>query len=123
MKVTRIGLDIAKQVFQMHGVDDSGKSRLRKQLARAKVLEFFAQLPPCLVGIEACGSSHYWGRSARHRHEDRCQERLGATTEGPQTRERGRRRPRSQTCAHRLGDPRPWHRLSAGGPGGRRGLT
>ena len=62
MKVTRIGLDIAKQVFQMHGVDENGKSRLRKQLARVKVLEFFAQLPPCLVGIEACGSSHYWGR-------------------------------------------------------------
>ncbi len=62
MKITRVGLDIAKQVFQMHGVDGNGKSGLRKQLARAKVLEFFAQLPPCLIGIEACGSSHYWGR-------------------------------------------------------------
>jgi transposase len=65
MKVTRIGLDIAKQVFQLHGVDVHGKSRLRKQLARAKVLEFFAQLPPCLVGIEACGSSHYWAANSR----------------------------------------------------------
>jgi transposase len=62
MKITRVGLDIAKQVFQMHGVDENGKSRLRKQLSRAKVLEFFAQLPPCLVGIEACASSHHWGR-------------------------------------------------------------
>ncbi len=62
MKITRVGLDIAKQVSQLHGVDVNGKSRLRKQLARAKVLEFFAQLPPCLVGIEACSSAHYWGR-------------------------------------------------------------
>ena len=62
MKITRVGLDIAKQVFQVHGIDEHGKARVGKQLARAKVLEFFAQLPPCLIGIEACGSSHYWGR-------------------------------------------------------------
>lgn len=62
MKITRVGLDIAKLVFQVHGVDEHGKSSLRKQLPRAKVLQFFAQLPPCLVGIEACASSHYWGR-------------------------------------------------------------
>ena len=62
MKITRVGLDIAKRVFQVHGVDEHGKARLRKQLARAKVLEVFVQLPPCLIGIEACGSAHYWGR-------------------------------------------------------------
>ncbi len=62
MKITRVGLDIAKQVFQVHGVDERGKARVGKQLARAKVLEFFAQLPPCLIGIEACSSAHYWGR-------------------------------------------------------------
>ena len=62
MKITRVGLDIAKQVFQVHGVDEHGKVRVRKQLARAKVLEFFAQLPPSLIGIEACASAHYWGR-------------------------------------------------------------
>jgi transposase len=62
MKITRIGLDIAKQVFQVHGVDERSKVTVRKQLARAKVREFFARLPPCLIGIEACGSSHYWGR-------------------------------------------------------------
>ena len=62
MKITRVGLDIAKLVFQVHGVDEYGKVRARKQLARAKVLEFFVQLPPCLIGIEACASSHYWGR-------------------------------------------------------------
>jgi transposase len=62
MKITRVGLDIAKQVFQVHGVDEHGKVKTRKQLARAKVLEFFVNLPPCLIGIEACASSHYWGR-------------------------------------------------------------
>jgi transposase len=62
MKVTRVGLDITKLDFQVHGVDEHGKVKVRKQLARAKVLEFFAQLPACLIGIEACGSAHYWGR-------------------------------------------------------------
>jgi transposase len=60
--IVRIGLDIAKDVFQVHGVDANDKPRLRKRLPRAKVLEFFAQLPPCEIGIEACGSSHYWAR-------------------------------------------------------------
>jgi len=69
MKITRVGVDIAKQVFQIHGVGENGKTRLRKQLARAKMLEFFAQLPPCLVGIEACSSAHYWGRELTR---DRC---------------------------------------------------
>jgi transposase len=59
MKIARVGLDIAKQVFQVHGVDEHGQARVRKQLARGKVLEFFAQLPSCLIGIEACGSAHY----------------------------------------------------------------
>ena len=57
MKFTRCGLDIAKQVFQVHGV-----AKGRKTLPRARVLEFFAQLPPCLIGIEACASAHYWAR-------------------------------------------------------------
>jgi transposase len=62
MKFTRCGLDIAKQVFQVHGVNERGVVQGRKTLARAKVLEFFAQLPPCLVGMEACGGAHYWAR-------------------------------------------------------------
>ncbi|HWQ94863.1 MAG TPA: IS110 family transposase [Gammaproteobacteria bacterium] len=62
MKLTRIGLDTAKQVFQVHGVDDHGKAVLKKQLARGRVLEFFSNLPPCLVGIEACAGTHYWAR-------------------------------------------------------------
>jgi transposase len=62
MKFTRCGLDIAKQVFQVHGVNEYGVVKGRKLLPRAKVLEFFVQLPPCLIGIEACGSAHYWAR-------------------------------------------------------------
>jgi len=62
MQVTRLGLDIAKSVFQVHGVDEHGKIVMRKQLSRSKVLPYFAQLPVCRIGIEACGSAHYWGR-------------------------------------------------------------
>lgn len=62
MKVRVIGLDLAKNVFQVHGVDEHGKVVLRKQLTRSRVTEFFAALAPCLIGMEACGSSHHWGR-------------------------------------------------------------
>jgi transposase len=62
MQVTTIGLDIAKSVFQVHGIDEQGRAVLRKRLARAKVLEFFAQLPPCVIGLEACGGAHHWAR-------------------------------------------------------------
>lgn len=60
--ITVIGLDLAKNVFQVHGVDEHGKTVLSKKLARAKVLTFFANQPPCLVGMEACGGSHFWAR-------------------------------------------------------------
>lgn len=59
---TRCGVDIAKQVFQVHGVDERGVVQVRKSLPRGRVLEFFAQVPPCLIGLEACGGSHHWGR-------------------------------------------------------------
>lgn len=62
MKSTRCGLDIAKQVFQVHGVNEHGIVTMRKTLRRAKVLEYFAQLTPCLIGIEACSGAHYWAR-------------------------------------------------------------
>jgi transposase len=61
-EVITIGLDIAKSVFQVHGVDIDGAVVIRKRVSRAKMLEFFAGLPPCLVGIEACPSAHHWGR-------------------------------------------------------------
>ena len=60
--VTTIGLDIAKSVFQVHGVDAAGQVVIRRQLKRRYVLAFFQKLSPCLVGIEACASSHYWSR-------------------------------------------------------------
>jgi len=60
--ITTIGLDIAKSVFQVHGVDAEGNVLIRRQLKRRYVLAFFQKLPPCLVGIEACASSHHWSR-------------------------------------------------------------
>ena len=60
--ISTIGLDIAKSVFQVHGVDAAGQVVVRRQLKRRQVLAFFAKLPPCLIGIEACASSHYWAR-------------------------------------------------------------
>ncbi len=57
-----VGLDIAKSVFQLHGVDDAGATVLQKRLTRARLLPFFEKLPPCLVGIEACATSHFWAR-------------------------------------------------------------
>ncbi len=62
IEISTIGLDIAKRVFQVHGVDPAGNVVLRHQLRRAEVVKFFAKLPPCLVGLEACATAHYWGR-------------------------------------------------------------
>ncbi|HET6525107.1 IS110 family transposase [Sphingopyxis sp.] len=61
-KIATIGLDIAKSVFQVHGVDAAGEVVVRKRLSRARVIPFFAKLPRCLVGIEACSNSHHWAR-------------------------------------------------------------
>ena len=60
--ITTVGLDIAKSVFQVHGIDAGGQVVIRRQLKRRYVLTFFQKLPPCLVGIEACASSHHWSR-------------------------------------------------------------
>lgn len=62
MKITTTGVDLAKEVFQIHGVDAHGKAVLRKQLRRNEMAKFFANLEPCLIGMEACGSAHYWAR-------------------------------------------------------------
>src|SRR5689334_22436012 len=61
-EITTIGLDLAKQVFQVHSIDADGTTVLRKQLRRSQVLSFFSRLAPCLVGMEACATAHYWGR-------------------------------------------------------------
>ena len=61
-EVSTIGLDLAKSVFQVHGIDAAGRVVVRRQLRRGEVLGFFARLRPCLVGMEACATAHHWGR-------------------------------------------------------------
>ena len=62
MKITTVGIDLAKNVFQVHGVNEHGKATLKKQLKRHQVMEFFVNMPACLIGMEACGSAHHWAR-------------------------------------------------------------
>src|SRR5712691_3117140 len=70
-EITTIGLDLAKHVFQVHGVDASGAPVVRKRLRRSEVLTFFARLPGCLIGLEACATAHYWARLQAVGHEVR----------------------------------------------------
>ena len=70
MNVTTIGIDLAKSVFQVHGVDKDGKTVIQKRMRRSKVLEFFIQLAPCLIGMEACSSAHYWARKLREQDHE-----------------------------------------------------
>lgn len=62
MQITAIGIDLVKSVFQVHSVDKAGKECLRKQVKRDQMASFFANLSPCLIGMEACGSAHFWAR-------------------------------------------------------------
>jgi transposase len=62
MQISTIGVDLAKNVFQVHGVDNDGKVVISRQLRRKQVIEFFGKIPPCLVGMEACGTAHHWAR-------------------------------------------------------------
>jgi transposase len=62
MNITTLGIDLAKDVFQLHGTNKKGEVVLQKKLSRIKLLEFIATLPKCLIGMEACGGSHYWAR-------------------------------------------------------------
>lgn len=72
MRIATIGLDLAKSVFQAHGVDESGATVLVKKLHRKQMLPFFSKLSPCLIGVEACGTAHYWARTlAEMGHEVR----------------------------------------------------
>lgn len=65
MKIMTVGIDLAKNVFQVHGVNEHGKTVLRKQIKRDQVATFFAVMPQCLIGMEACGSVHHWARKLR----------------------------------------------------------
>ena len=70
MKVSTLGLDLAKNVFQIHGVDDKGNVTVRRQLRRQQMFSFFSDLSPCLIGLEACGTAHYWARELEARGHD-----------------------------------------------------
>lgn len=61
-QIVTIGLDLAKNIFQVHGIAACGKVVIRKPLRRGEVMKFFASRPPCLIGIEACATAHHWGR-------------------------------------------------------------
>ena len=63
MKITTVGLDLAKNVFQVHGIDEAGEVVVRKTLRRRQMIPFFSKLEPCLIGMEACGTSHHWART------------------------------------------------------------
>ncbi len=65
MNITTIGLDLAKSVFQAHGVDEAGEAMLVKKLHRKQMLPFFSKLPSCLIGVEACATAHHWERRFR----------------------------------------------------------
>lgn len=62
MTVKTVGLDLAKDVFQVHGISETGRKVFNRKIKRAKLLAFFESLPSCMVGMEACGSAHHWGR-------------------------------------------------------------
>lgn len=66
MKITSVGIDLAKNVLQIHGADENGKPVMRKQLKRNQVMTYFANLEPCLIGMEACGSAHHWARQLQN---------------------------------------------------------
>jgi len=63
MNISVLGIDLAKRVFQLHGVDESGEMVIRRKVTRAKLLQTIAQLSPCLIAMEACSSAHYWARA------------------------------------------------------------
>jgi transposase len=91
MQVTMIGLDLAKNVFQVDGVDAHERPVLRKRLSRTKVLEFFAQLPPCCVGMEACPGAHWWARQLHQLGRSTFAPTSSGTRTTPQTLRRSAR--------------------------------
>ena len=89
-EISMIGLDLAKNVFQVHGVDGSGNVVLQRQLRRSAVEKFFAKLSPCRVGMEACGSAHHWARLIGRRCEADAAGLCEALREAEQERRPGR---------------------------------
>src|SRR3954467_7944883 len=108
-EITTVGLDLAKQVFQVHGVDAEGATVVRKQLRRAQVLAFFSKLPRCLVGMEACATAHYWARELRALgHEERLMpaQYVKAYVKRNRTTPRMRKRSARRLCDRRCGSCR-----------------
>ena len=68
MQVTTIGIDLAKHVFQVHGITKDGEVVFNRAIRRAQLIQFFTKLEPCLIGMEACGTSHYWARESSAFH-------------------------------------------------------
>ena len=106
-EVSTIGVDIAKSVFQVHGVDADGTVVIRRRIGRAKIVEFFANLPPCLVGMEACATAHQWARELKKLgHDTRLMPPTYVKAYVPQRRPAGRRacsgatRPSMRFAAH-----------------------
>ena len=112
-EITTIGLDLAKHVFQVHGIDAEGTTVLRRRLRRNQVLAFFSRVPRCVVGLEACATAHYWGRELRALgHEVRLMP--GAICEGVHQAQQARCR----RCGSDLrGGPAPDDALCAGQDG------
>jgi hypothetical protein len=111
MQITTIGLDIAKNVFQVHGIDAAEKVVVRKQLRRGQVMKFFEALPPCLVGMEACATAHYWARElTRLGHQVRLMPGHHSSLDFPAS-----SLPGSCGLRHRL--PCPISRLASGASG------
>jgi len=106
MKVTTVGIELAKNVFGIHGADEKGRVVVRKVLSRRRVLEFLANLPKCLVGMEACASAHYWtrDREAGTQSQVDCTAIREALREGQQERRERRR-------GHLRGGHAPVHAL------------
>lgn len=72
MKFTTVGIDLAKNVFQIHSMDERGKAVQKKQLKRDQMATFFVKLPPCFIGMEACGSAHHWARKRQEMGHTVC---------------------------------------------------
>ena len=99
-QVSTIGLDIAKNVFQAHGIDETGAVVIRRQLRRRQVLAFFGRLSPCLIGMEACATSHHWARElAKLGHEVRLMPPRNVKPKRPRRRSSTTRKPPTAAAA------------------------
>jgi len=112
-EIAAIGLDLAKDVFQVHGVDDAGQVVCRGQLRRSQVPAFFARLQPCLIGMEACGAMHYWSRKLSELRHSEVTRAAGGLASASLASTAGR-------SAHGADQPSAWHAAGVRDHGPRR---